>query len=49
MLALACSSSLGYGAENATWRNCYLMGALELRDAGSSRPRSRTVPEWRRA
>jgi len=22
---------LGYGAENATWRNCYLQGALELR------------------
>jgi alkyl sulfatase BDS1-like metallo-beta-lactamase superfamily hydrolase len=22
---------LGYGAENATWRNCYLMGANELR------------------
>jgi len=23
---------LGYGAENATWRNCFLMGARELRD-----------------
>lgn len=23
---------LGYGAENATWRNCYLMGAQELRE-----------------
>lgn len=23
---------LGYGAENATWRNCYLVGAKELRD-----------------
>ncbi|GAA4933078.1 alkyl sulfatase dimerization domain-containing protein [Nonomuraea thailandensis] len=23
---------LGHGAENATWRNCYLMGALELAD-----------------
>jgi alkyl sulfatase BDS1-like metallo-beta-lactamase superfamily hydrolase len=22
---------LGYGAENATWRNCFLQGALELR------------------
>ena len=22
---------LGYGSENATWRNCYLMGARELR------------------
>jgi alkyl sulfatase BDS1-like metallo-beta-lactamase superfamily hydrolase len=23
---------LGFGAENATWRNCFLMGAQELRD-----------------
>jgi alkyl sulfatase BDS1-like metallo-beta-lactamase superfamily hydrolase len=23
---------LGYGAENATWRNCFLLGATELRD-----------------
>ena len=23
---------LGYGAENATWRNCFLMGVSELRD-----------------
>jgi len=23
---------LGFGAENATWRNCFLMGARELRD-----------------
>ncbi|MET8324847.1 alkyl sulfatase dimerization domain-containing protein [Streptomyces sp. NPDC005181] len=23
---------LAHGAENATWRNCYLMGALELRE-----------------
>ncbi|WP_017599057.1 alkyl/aryl-sulfatase, partial [Nocardiopsis lucentensis] len=23
---------LGFGAENATWRNCYLMGARELRE-----------------
>lgn len=22
---------LGYGSENATWRNCFLMGAMELR------------------
>ncbi|GAB2938104.1 alkyl/aryl-sulfatase [Nonomuraea fastidiosa] len=33
---------LGHGAENATWRNCYLMGALELADgivpAGPDRP-----------
>ncbi|MBO0729863.1 MAG: MBL fold metallo-hydrolase [Acidimicrobiaceae bacterium] len=24
---------LGYGSENATWRNCFLMGAAELRGA----------------
>ena len=30
---------LGYGAENATWRNFYLIGALELRDGGESRRR----------
>jgi alkyl sulfatase BDS1-like metallo-beta-lactamase superfamily hydrolase len=23
---------LGYGSENATWRNCFLMGAMELHD-----------------
>jgi alkyl sulfatase BDS1-like metallo-beta-lactamase superfamily hydrolase len=31
VLALALEQ-LGYGAENATWRNCFLMGALELRE-----------------
>jgi alkyl sulfatase BDS1-like metallo-beta-lactamase superfamily hydrolase len=31
VLALALQR-LGYGAENATWRNCFLMGALELRE-----------------
>ena len=30
MLA-AVFEQLGYGAENATWRNCFLMGARELR------------------
>ncbi|MFB7947681.1 alkyl/aryl-sulfatase [Kitasatospora phosalacinea] len=29
---------LGYGAENATWRNCYLMGALELRNPPKAMP-----------
>ena len=24
-------TKLGYGSENATWRNCFLMGAQELR------------------
>jgi alkyl sulfatase BDS1-like metallo-beta-lactamase superfamily hydrolase len=31
VLALALQQ-LGHGAENATWRNCFLMGALELRE-----------------
>ena len=31
VLALALQQ-LGYGAENATWRNCFLMGAMELRE-----------------
>jgi alkyl sulfatase BDS1-like metallo-beta-lactamase superfamily hydrolase len=31
VLALALQR-MGYGAENATWRNCFLMGALELRE-----------------
>jgi len=29
---------LGYGSENATWRNCFLMGAHELRDGISPVP-----------
>ena len=29
---------LGYGAENATWRNFFLMGAKELRDGVSGTP-----------
>lgn len=29
---------LGYGAENATWRNFYLMGAKELREGVGGRP-----------
>jgi alkyl sulfatase BDS1-like metallo-beta-lactamase superfamily hydrolase len=29
---------LGHGAENGTWRNFYLMGALELRQGISQRP-----------
>jgi len=29
---------LGYGAENATWRNFYLVGAGELRGGGSGTP-----------
>jgi alkyl sulfatase BDS1-like metallo-beta-lactamase superfamily hydrolase len=29
---------LGYGAENATWRNFYLVGTRELREGGSGTP-----------
>ena len=43
---------LGYGAENATWRNCFLMGAQELRDgikptalAASGMARAMTVTQ----
>ncbi|WP_328887977.1 alkyl/aryl-sulfatase [Streptomyces sp. NBC_00316] len=31
---------LAHGAENATWRNCYLMGALELRQGITRTPLS---------
>ncbi|MFI5634641.1 alkyl/aryl-sulfatase [Streptomyces sp. NPDC051664] len=31
---------LAHGAENATWRNCYLMGALELRQGVTKTPLS---------
>ena len=31
---------LGYGAENATWRNFFLMGAKELREGVSGTPTS---------
>ena len=30
---------LGYGAENGTWRNFYLMGAYELRHGSVGTPR----------
>ena len=42
-LSAAAHTQLGYGAENATWRNAYLSAAQELRDgvpSGSKNPRS---------
>ncbi|MEF2964164.1 alkyl sulfatase dimerization domain-containing protein, partial [Pseudomonas aeruginosa] len=33
-----CFEQLGYGAENATWRNFYLMGAYELRHGSVGTP-----------
>jgi len=36
---------LGFGAENATWRNFFLMGARELRDGVSGTPTSSAPPD----
>jgi linear primary-alkylsulfatase len=36
---------LGFGAENATWRNFYLMGAKELREGISGTPTSTAPPD----
>ncbi|MGW4303861.1 alkyl/aryl-sulfatase [Streptomyces sp. NPDC004646] len=36
---------LGYGAENGTWRNFYLMGALELRHGSVGTPTSTVAPD----
>jgi len=36
---------LGYGAENATWRNFFLMGAKELREGISGTPTSPAPPD----
>ncbi|TDZ41939.1 alkyl/aryl-sulfatase [Mycobacteroides franklinii] len=38
MLQASCFEQLGYGAENATWRNFYLMGAYELRHGNVGTP-----------
>ena len=43
LLAAAAHTQLGYGAENATWRNAYLSAAQELRNgvpAGTKNPRT---------
>lgn len=37
-LQASCFEQLGYGAENATWRNFYLMGAYELRHGSVGTP-----------
>jgi linear primary-alkylsulfatase len=36
---------LGYGAENATWRNFYLAGAQELRDGVTGTPTDTRAPD----
>jgi alkyl sulfatase BDS1-like metallo-beta-lactamase superfamily hydrolase len=36
---------LGYGAENATWRNFFLMGAKELREGVSGTPTASAPPD----
>ena len=36
---------LGFGAENATWRNFFLMGAKELRDGVSGTPTGTAPPD----
>jgi alkyl sulfatase BDS1-like metallo-beta-lactamase superfamily hydrolase len=36
---------LGYGSENGTWRNFYLMGALELRDGPVGTPTAPASPD----
>jgi alkyl sulfatase BDS1-like metallo-beta-lactamase superfamily hydrolase len=38
-------AELGYGAENATWRNFFLMGAKELREGIGGTPTSPTPPD----
>ncbi|PYE17492.1 alkyl sulfatase BDS1-like metallo-beta-lactamase superfamily hydrolase [Williamsia limnetica] len=36
---------LGYGAENGTWRNFYLMGAYELRNGAVGTPTTAAAPD----
>ncbi|MHA7269651.1 alkyl/aryl-sulfatase [Arthrobacter sp. HLT1-20] len=38
---------LGYGAENGTWRNFFLMGALELREGNLGTPATPNAPAIR--
>ncbi|MGW4049892.1 alkyl/aryl-sulfatase [Streptomyces sp. NPDC004779] len=37
---------LGYGSENGTWRNFYLMGALELREGAVGTPTTTVSPDF---
>ncbi|WP_329204706.1 MBL fold metallo-hydrolase [Streptomyces sp. NBC_00683] len=39
-LQIATYEQLGFAQENGTWRNIYLTGAKELREAGRDRPRT---------
>jgi alkyl sulfatase BDS1-like metallo-beta-lactamase superfamily hydrolase len=38
-------TQLGYGAENATWRNFFLMGAKELREGAGGTPTAAAPPD----
>ncbi|MEV6974409.1 alkyl sulfatase dimerization domain-containing protein [Kitasatospora sp. NPDC093806] len=44
-LQAAALEQLGYGSENGTWRNFYLMGALELRDGSVGTPTQAASPD----
>ena len=44
-LQAAALEQLGYGAENGTWRNFYLTGALELRGGTVGHPDRHGVPD----
>ncbi|MFD3996068.1 alkyl/aryl-sulfatase [Streptomyces sp. NPDC058583] len=44
-LQAAALEQLGYGSENGTWRNFYLMGALELRDGAVGTPTETASPD----
>jgi len=48
-LQAATLEQLGYGAENATWRNFYLTGALELRSGPVGSPTRVAAPDLARA
>ncbi|RDI53413.1 alkyl/aryl-sulfatase [Nocardia mexicana] len=43
-LLASCYDQLGYGAENAPWRNFFLMGAYELRNGNVGTPTKTTSP-----
>jgi alkyl sulfatase BDS1-like metallo-beta-lactamase superfamily hydrolase len=44
-LQAAALEQLGYGAENATWRNFFLMGATELREGIGGTPTATAPPD----
>ncbi|WP_430335380.1 alkyl/aryl-sulfatase [Rhodococcus sp. ACT016] len=47
-LQAATLEQLGYGAENATWRNFYLTGAMELRSGPAGTPAQAAAPDLAR-